>query len=53
MDLLEDEKFQEFLKTKNCRGCVNRCVLTDPICNRSKIFIKDYYDEYSEKYNNI
>ena len=51
MDLLDDEKFQEFLKTKNCRGCVNRCVLTDPICNRSKIFIKEYYEEYLEKFN--
>ncbi|MBR3697268.1 MAG: hypothetical protein IKM97_03255 [Clostridia bacterium] len=51
IEFMEDEKFKEFLKNKNCRGCFNKCVLTNPICNRSKIFIKDAYEEYLEKNN--
>ena len=38
---MEDKEFQEFLKTKTCRGCFNHCPLNNPNCNRSKIFIKE------------
>ncbi|MCI8308891.1 MAG: hypothetical protein HFJ45_01450 [Clostridia bacterium] len=36
-----DDIIDEYLKTKNCRGCSNMCPLNDPGCGRSKIFIDD------------
>lgn len=46
---MEDKEFQEFLKTKTCRGCFNHCPLNNPNCNRSKIFIKDALEEFNNK----
>lgn len=52
MDLLENEEFKKYLKDKVCRGCINHCLLTEPNCLRSKIFIKDEYEKF-EKISSI
>lgn len=52
MDLFNNKEFEEYLKNKLCRGCVNHCLLTDPNCSRSKIFIKDEYEKFKELYSN-
>lgn len=49
---MENNEFQEFLSKKTCRGCYNHCVLTNPNCNRSKIFIKDALEEFNNKKQN-
>lgn len=46
MDYLSNNEFKEYLKDKTCRGCSNHCLLLEPNCNRSKIFIKDEYEKY-------
>ncbi len=48
MDYFEDENFEKYIENKNCRGCYNHCPLTEPNCNRSRIFIKEEYDKYLE-----
>lgn len=45
------EEFEEYLKTKNCRGCSNRCPLNDPGCGRSKIFIQEALEKFEEEQN--
>lgn len=46
---MEQDEFEIYLKTKNCRGCSNRCALDDPECNRSKLWIKDAMEEWERK----
>lgn len=46
MDYLSNNEFKEYLKSKTCRGCRNHCLLLEPNCNKSKIFIKDEYEKY-------
>ena len=47
---MEEEK--EILKKLNCRGCSNHCCLASPMCNRSKIFIKEAIEKYINKKEN-
>lgn len=47
MDYFDNEEFEKYLNHKTCRGCGNRCLLLEPNCNRSKIFIKDEYDKFT------
>lgn len=49
MDYLSDKAFEKYLKNKTCRGCSNHCLLVEPNCNRSRIFIKDEYEKYLQK----
>lgn len=42
----EELELKEFLSKKSCRGCGNRCQLTNPYCGRSKIFIKEATEEF-------
>lgn len=51
MDYLSNNEFKEYLKNKICRGCSNHCLLLEPNCNRSKIFIKDEYEKYLQTIN--
>lgn len=44
-----EEKLQEYLRTKNCRGCSNRCPLDDPGCGRSKIFIEEALQKFDKE----
>lgn len=44
-----DDEIQEYLKSKNCRGCSNRCALDNPECNRSKLWIKEAIEEWKTK----
>lgn len=46
--MLIDDKFEEYLKNKNCRGCSNRCTLDDPMCNRSKLWIAEAEKEWND-----
>lgn len=46
MNFLDNEEFEKYLEHKTCRGCSNRCLLVDPNCNRSKIFIEDEYEKF-------
>ena len=43
-----ENKLKEYLKQKNCRGCYNRCPLSNPMCGRSKIFIKEETEKFRE-----
>jgi hypothetical protein len=52
MDYLEDEEFEKFIEHKTCRGCGNHCLLSNPNCNRSKIFIKDEYEKFLDMKKN-
>ena len=45
----ESDEVQAVLKTKTCRGCSNRCTLDEPMCNRSKIWIKEVMEEINNK----
>ena len=45
-----EEELEEYLKTKNCRGCSNQCPLNDPGCGRSRIFINDAKQKFEEMY---
>jgi hypothetical protein len=49
MDYIENEEFQKFIENKTCRGCGNHCLLSEPNCGRSRIYINDEY----EKFKNI
>lgn len=51
MDYLSNNEFKEYLKNKTCRGCSNHCLLLEPNCNRSKIFIKDEYENICKTIN--
>lgn len=48
MECITDEEFEKYLENKVCCGCSNHCLLLEPNCNRSKIFIKVEYDKYLE-----
>jgi hypothetical protein len=52
MNYIDDEKFEKYIENKTCRGCGNHCLLLEPNCNRSKIFIKDEYEKYLNEKNN-
>lgn len=51
MEILKDKDFREFLKNKICKGCINHCLILEPNCNRSRIFIKDEYEKFLEEKN--
>ena len=42
----DDEEFNNYLSKLTCRGCFNHCSLSNPNCNRSKIFIKEAFENY-------
>jgi hypothetical protein len=46
MNYIDDEEFEKYIKNKTCRGCSNHCLLSEPNCNRSRIFIKDEFEKY-------
>ena len=48
MDYNMDNRLEEYLKQKNCRGCYNRCPLNSPMCGRSRIFIKEEIEKFKE-----
>lgn len=43
---------KKYLENKMCRGCSNHCLLLEPDCNRSTMFIKDEYKKYYIKIKN-
>ena len=50
---MNDKKLDEYLKTKNCRGCSNRCPLNDPGCGRSKVFIEEVIEKFEQDNSNF
>ena len=44
-----EKEIEEYLKEQNCRGCYNRCQLSNPMCGRSRIFIKDAIEKFNAK----
>ncbi len=44
-----EEKFQEYLAKLTCRGCYNHCPLNNPICGRSRIFIKEAQEKFEKE----
>lgn len=42
---IDEQKLNEYLSKKYCRGCANRCPLNDPNCARSKIFIRELIEK--------
>lgn len=50
---MDNKELQEYLKTKNCRGCNNRCPLNDPGCGRSKIFIQEAIEKLESNNDNF
>ena len=45
---IDDKVLKEYLKKSNCRGCYNKCTLDNPICGRSKIFIKEIIEKINK-----
>ena len=45
---MDKKDLENYLKTKNCRGCSNRCPLSDPMCGRSKVFIQEVTGKYEK-----
>lgn len=43
------EELEEYLSKLTCRGCYNHCILTEPGCGKSKIFIKEAIEKFDEK----
>jgi hypothetical protein len=52
MNYIDDKEFEKYIENKTCRGCGNHCLLSEPNCNRSRIFIKDEYEKYLNTKNN-
>lgn len=46
---INDRDLKKYLKKINCKGCHNQCSLDDPICGRSKIFIKEAIEKLNNK----
>lgn len=44
----KQENIKEFLKKFQCKGCYNHCPLSNPNCNKSKIFIKEILKKLEE-----
>ena len=49
---IEDKKFKEYLKNKQCNGCYNKCYLSSPKCGKSNIFIRFEKEEYLKQNKN-
>lgn len=49
MDENKEKELKEYLNKMNCRGCYNHCSLNSPMCNRSKIFIKEAIEKFNKK----
>ena len=47
---IDDKVLKEYLKKSNCRGCYNKCTLDNPICGRSKLFIKEIIEKINKKF---
>ena len=48
---INDKEFKEYLKTRKCNGCYNKCSLSSPRCGKSRVFIKYEREEYLKKMN--
>ena len=45
----KEEELKEYLNKLTCRGCYNNCLLSNPACGKSKIWINEAIEKLSKE----